>query len=85
MNQGLAGRGLTGAPLHNLAKDDLVNRSGLNPGATHGFPNHQGTELGRGEGGKGTEKSSDGSADGGEDDWCSGVGHGARLFGSGGK
>ena len=39
------------SPLYNLAKDDLVHRTGLNPGSTHGFPNDQGTELGRGEGG----------------------------------
>jgi len=85
VNQGLPGRGLPGASLYNLAQDDLVHRTGLNPGSTHGFPNHQGTKLWGGEGGKSTEKSSDGGADGGEDDRSRGVGHGARLFGSGGK
>jgi len=51
VNQGLPGRGLPGASLYNLAQDDLVHRTGLNPGSTHGFPNHQGTKLGRSEGG----------------------------------
>jgi len=85
VNQGLPGRGLPGASLYNLTKDDLVHRTGLNPGSTNGFPNHQGTQLWRGEGGETTEKPSDGGADGGEDDRSRGVGHGARLFGSGGK